>query len=180
MGVAKRLQDDGRWYSGVREEKDKLIKLARSQGMTRDAAQEWAYSTLDDLYPAVAAPELSESPASDSGQVRGLGDIPGEWGQLPLNASLQSELSWVQSNRLSIVEETPGGATVVHLDRAREPAPSMAALGWLETSIRSYAKYVDVVARCLASAVDEAEHVARERVAMGDVRALLAEMRDAV
>ena len=33
---------------------------------------------------------------------------------------------------------------------ASTPAPSMAALSWLETSIRSYAKYVDVVARALS------------------------------
>ena len=66
---------------------------------------------------------------------------------------------------------------VVHLDRAGAPAPSHAALGWLETSIRSYAKYVDVVARSLSTHVDEDEHVRREKLAIEDMRALLAEMR---
>ena len=100
---------------------------------------------------------------------------PVSWGTLPLNATLQAELSWVQSHRLDVVEELPGGATIVHLDRAREPAPSMGALGWLETSIRSYAKYVDIVARSLTTAQDEREHQRRERMRIEDVEQLIAE-----
>jgi len=84
----------------------------------------------------------------------------------------------VQANRLVVVEERPSGATVVHLDRANEAAPSRAALSWLETSIRSYAKYVDVVARSLKDEQDEQENVKRERLAIEDVRGLLAEMVD--
>ena len=52
------------------------------------------------------------------------------------------------------MEERTAGPTVVHLDQALSPAPSWAALGWLETSIRSYAKYVDVAAKAL-------QHLAR-------------------
>jgi hypothetical protein len=82
----------------------------------------------------------------------------------------------VQSQRLRIVEERPSGATVVHLDRARSPAPSWAALGWLETSVRSYAKFVDVVAKSLATQQDEKELVQRERLAIDEMREILAEM----
>ena len=78
-----------------------------------------------------------------------------------------------------MVEERPSGATVVHLDRANEAAPSRAALSWLETSIRSYAKYVDVVARSLKDEQDEQENVKRERLAIEDMRGLLTEMLDA-
>ena len=53
-------------------------------------------------------------------------------------------------------------------------------MGWLETSIRSYAKYVDVVARVASTAADEEEHVARERMAIEEIRELLAEMRQDV
>jgi hypothetical protein len=74
------------------------------------------------------------------------------------------------------VEERPSGATRVHLDRARSPAPSWAALGWLETSIRSYAKYVDVVAKSLATQQDEQELVRREKLSIEEMRGLLAEM----
>ena len=92
---------------------------------------------------------------------------------LPVAAS---DLAWVQSNRLAVVEERSPGVTVVHLDRAHEPAPSRAALGWLETSVRSYAKYVDVVARTLRDEADEAETVRRERMAITEIRDLLSEM----
>jgi len=111
----------------------------------------------------------------DSGQVKGLQDVPRDWGELAENASLQAELAWVQSNRLVVVEER-GNISRVHLDRARSPAPSWAALGWLETSIRSYAKYVDVVARSLSNTQDHEEDVRRERMAIAEIRELLDEM----
>lgn len=111
-----------------------------------------------------------------SGQLQGLEKIPDTWGELPTNASQQAELGWVQANRLAMIEQKPSGATRVHLDKARAPAPSLAALGWLETSIRSYAKYVDVVARVLKDDQDEAEEVRRERIAQNDIAALLHEM----
>ena len=84
----------------------------------------------------------------------------------------------MQAQRLRIVTEQASGATVVHLDRAGSPAPSWAALGWLETSIRSYAKYVDVAAKATANADDEAEVWRHERMALEEVQALLDEMRD--
>ena len=112
------------------------------------------------------------------GRVHGLGDIPSDWGELPDNASLQAEIGWCQANRLRIVEEKSSGATVVHLDRARSPAPSMAALGWLETSIRSYAKYVDVVAKSLSVVQDEQAHVSRERMQIERIHELLREMHE--
>ncbi len=65
-----------------------------------------------------------------------------------------------------MIEERARVAAVVHLDRALSPAPSWAALGWLETSIRSYAKYVDVAAKATASDDGEAAVMRRERVAI--------------
>ena len=82
----------------------------------------------------------------------------------------------MQANRLRIVTEHPSGATSVHLDHALSPAPSWAALGWLETSIRSYAKYVDVAAKATAIADGEASVVRRERMAIEEVQRLLDEM----
>jgi hypothetical protein len=67
---------------------------------------------------------------------------------------------------------------VVHLDRARTPAPSWAALGWLETSIRAYSKYIDVVAKALKDEENEQQMVKRERMAIDEIRSLLAEMID--
>ena len=93
--------------------------------------------------------------------------------------SLSAEIGWVQANRLRIVEEKPGHATVVRLDQALSPAPSWAALGWLETSIRSYAKFVDVAAKASSADDVEASVMRRERMAIEDVRRLLDEMKDA-
>ena len=117
-----------------------------------------------------------QSPASDATRLKGLGDIPPTWPPLPANASLAAEIGWVQSNRLYVVEEKSTNITVVHLDRAHEPAPSRAAIGWLETSIRSYAKFVDVASKCMGDETDEAGHVRRETLALDEIRALLDEM----
>jgi hypothetical protein len=106
----------------------------------------------------------------------GLDRLPDGWPELPDNASLQAEVGWVQAVRLRVVEHQPSGRTVVRLERARTPAPSWAALGWLETSIRSYAKYVDVVSRALKDEQDEQEGVRRERMAIDEIRGLLDEM----
>jgi hypothetical protein len=70
----------------------------------------------------------------------------------------------------------PCGIAIVHLDRARTPAPSWAALGWLETSIRVYSKYIDVVAKALKNEENEQDMVKRERMAIDEIRSLLAEM----
>ena len=113
-------------------------------------------------------------PADDAG-VSGLGRIPGGWPVLPSNASLQAEVAWVQASRLDVVEET-GSGTRVDLSRARSPAPSRAAIGWLETSIRAYSKYCDIAAKATQTQEHEAEAVRRERVALGDVRGLLESM----
>ena len=65
-----------------------------------------------------------------------------------------------------------------HLDRALSPAPSWAALGWLETSIRSYAKYVDVAAKASSADDGESAVMRRERMAIEEVQALLEEMKE--
>ena len=112
----------------------------------------------------------------DDSQVIGLGDLPLEWPRLPPNAPLAMEIQWVQANRLQCVTEV-GERSVVDLSKALTPSPSYAALGWLETSIRAYTKFVDVAAKATASLEDEREHVRRERMAIDDIRKLLAEMQ---
>lgn len=115
----------------------------------------------------------------DSGSIQGLAEIPEGWPELPANASLAAELGWVQANRLRIVEERPGRATRVSLGQALSPAPSWAALGWLETSIRSYAKFVDVAAKVSGGEDDEGAVMRAERRSVDEVRALLREMQAA-
>jgi hypothetical protein len=175
LGISKRLQRLPGWKSDIEPTRDRMMKEARKQGMSKVDAQAWTYAELDRLHPAEVA---ALSAPSGGGPLRGLGDIPDDWPDLPDNASLPAEIGWVQAQRLRIVEGQPSGATVVHLDRARSPAPSWAALGWLETSIRSYAKFVDVVAKSLATAQDEAASVRHERLRIEEMREILAEMHE--
>ena len=185
LTVTQRLQREGRWKD-IEPERNEMMKLARKRGMSKSEAQQWVYGELDRMYPPEAvtlSPTSGGGPASRTmppdggGPIQGLGDIPPAWPDLPDNASLASEVGWVQANRLRIVEENPGRATVVRLDKAHSPAPSWAALGWLETSVRSYAKFVDVAAKATASEDGEAAVMRRERMAIEEVRALLDEMR---
>ena len=158
--VKRRLEAEGRW-ADIEPVRDDMMRAARKERrMSKTDAQEWVYAELDRMYPPpVPSPDRLPGDGSaqavprDDGQIRGLSDLPTDWPDLPANASLSSEVGWVQANRLRIVEDQASGATSVHLDRALSPAPSWAALGWLETSIRSYAKFVDVAAK--ATAVDD-------------------------
>jgi len=191
--VKRRLEAEGRWAGRIELERNDMMRLARKRGMSKVDAQLWVYGELDRLYPASQkTPEqttekgtLSHSSTqsgdgqtpvhADSGQIQGLGDIPASWGTLPANASIQAEIGWVQANRLVVVDER-SGATAVHLDRAYEPAPSRAAIGWLETSIRAYSKYCDIAAKATQTQEHEAEAVRRERLALADVLGLLSDM----
>ena len=185
LDVMKRLQAAGVWREAetvkdqiLRESRDKLGRKAAKAHAWREIARMYLDGSDPDadvecdIVPPAPAP--AAVPASDG--LSGLHDVPASWPELPAGSSLQAELQWVQSNRLAVVEEKSPGVTVVHLDRAHEPAPSRAALGWLETSIRSYAKFVDVVARTLRDEADEAETVRRERLAINEIRDLLTEM----
>ena len=178
VAVKRRLEREGRWLK-AEIVRDRMMAECRAKGMGKEEAQAWTYPELDRLFPPLPKPEpdVEPQPAGD-GQLQGLGEIPADWGELPENASLQAEVGWVQASRLTIVEDLPSGATRVHLERARSPAPSMAALGWLETSIRSYAKYVDVVARSLAVVQDEQDQLRRERLAMDEIDELLQQMEE--
>ena len=186
-----RIQATDRWRRESRVDevakfRQQVRDACRKGGWSKGEAMERAWAEAFKAFPPPAEEEAKPGEAApavsirgESGRIHGLGSIPKAWGELPTNASLQAELGWVQANRLLVVEEQASGATTVSLAKAQGPAPSMAALGWLETSIRAYSKYVDVVARGLKDEVDEAEHVRRERMAIEDIRALLQEMMQA-
>jgi len=187
IALPRRFQREGRWPELSRL-RDEMMRDCMSRQMSKLDARAWVYAELDRLSPPLPPPkrttlveEPAEPAATDDADAtpRGLYDLPASWPPLPANASLAADIAWVQSNRLAVVEERPGsGPTRVHLDRAHEPAPSRAALGWLETSVRSYAKYVDVAARAASAQVDEQEGVRRERMAIDAIRALLDEMSE--
>ncbi len=180
IGITERLRREGRWADASKF-KDTVLAECREKGFKRDEASEAAWEAMAQAYPPIvtvaATGDTGEEETTDT-RVQGLGDIPASWPELPGNASLQAEIRWCQSNRLRVVEEKASGVVVVHLDQARTPAPSWAALGWLETSIRAYSKYIDVVAKTLKGEENEQEMVKRERLAIDEIRSLLAEMID--
>lgn len=186
---------------------ERLRKEARAAGMPKGqgtgTAYEWATREVELLFPPKepepeAEPEVTEEPESvavepefiaipegvfpasfsptpipsDQG-VPGLGTIPESWGQLPANASLQSEIAWVSANRLRVRD-----GNGVDLSRALSPAPSYSALSWLETSILFPSKFADISVKATQNQEDEAQHVRREKLAIDEIRALLAEMME--
>ena len=146
LTVTRRLQAEGRWYGQIELERDEMMKLAKAQFPDKIERQQWVYGELDRLYPpidlvktrekishftaVVDDEKISHSAKPDDGQIQGLAAIPDAWPEIPANASLAAEIGWVQANRLRIVTERPGGATVVDLGKALSPAPSWSALGW--------------------------------------------------
>ena len=65
---------------------------------------------------------------------------------------------------------------MIDLTQAFSPAPSWAALSWLETSVRAHAKFLDIAAKAAASSQDEADRTRRERMSIEEIRSLLTEM----
>jgi hypothetical protein len=201
LAVTNRLRKEGRWNE-VEPIRDQMMRECKKRLPDKELRQAWVYSELDRMYPPVQAkpaavdtgfvgtkglreglsdtyPKLGSAEGSDSGSIQGLNELPKGWPELAMNASLGADVGWVQANRLRVVEERPGKATLVKLEQALAPAPSWAALGWLETSIRSYAKYVDVASKVSGGQDDEGAVMRRERKSVDEVKALLREMEEA-
>ena len=148
-----------------------------------DAAQVSTASSTDAELKAgdVSAAEVDGEPpvqAEPAGEVvsretRPFARLPRKWPELPPTASLAVEIGWVQAERLRIVNQDG----TIRLDRARSPAPSWSALAWLETSVRSYAKFVEVAAKVAGAGQDDQAQERQERMALDEVRSLLAEMQ---
>ena len=176
IDVTDRLRREGRWAE-AEPRKNQLIREYHASGLTRAKAKLAAYAEIARLYPPMTAanpPSEIAAPALESAGLSGLGDIPADWPDLPDNAALAVEVSWVQANRVRVRQ-----GDSVDLSRARSPAPSWAALSWLETSVLFPSKWADIVAKATSTQADERESVRRERLAIEEVRSLLAEMIEA-
>jgi hypothetical protein len=173
LSISKRLQKDPRWPEIIEPLRTKMMKERRQKGLSKAEAQAETYSELDRLYPPLEAPaEAPEAPsaAADPG-VSGLCDLPEDWPELAANASLQLEISWVTANRLRVRD-----GSGVNLSRALSPAPSYSALSWLETSILFPSKFADISVKATAGQEDESQNNRREKLAIEEIRSLLAEM----
>lgn len=127
--------------------------------------------------PPTAADQSSPAspPAPSAGGVQGLGDIPEDWPKLPANASLAAEVAWVHANRLR-VRQGEG----VDLSKSISPAPSYAALSWLETSILYPSKFADVCVKASGDQDDDKEDIRRERIGIDELRTMLSEAMAAI
>jgi hypothetical protein len=168
IDLTDRLRREGRWAEASKFKDTALVDF-RASGMKRDEAGVAAWAATAEAYPPlpVAAADPPEAGVS------GLGDLPADWPVLPANATLQADVSWVIANRLLVRD-----GDRVDLARALAPAPSYAALSWLETSILFPAKFADISVKATSQQADEHEHVQRERLAIDEIRSLLAEMVD--
>lgn len=201
--LRKRIPKEIIWKD-VQSEWKRFQKQAKYLGLDPEAQIEFADKEIEKLYldvqistsetittkelPEQTSPEPQNEPDRSCAQiidqpttdnqtsaVIGLNRIPADWLPLPGNASLQQEIAWVQANRLLVVDER-GDKTYVFLEKARNPAPSYAALGWLETSIKVYSKFVEVAAKATAAVASEEEGIKLERVAIDEVKRILSEM----
>ena len=174
--LTERLRREGRWDAATKFKHDALRDF-RAKGMKRDEALDAAWEAMEQAFPptATVAPKIDiRAEESIDTLVQGINEIPGGWPQLPANAALHSEIAWVSANRL-LVRDGNG----VDLSRALSPAPSYAALSWLETSILFPAKFADISVKATAQQDDEREFIKREKIAIEEIRSILAEMLEA-
>jgi len=173
IALTERLRREGRWDAASKF-KDDALRDFRGKGMKRDEASEAAWEAMEQAFPpraAVAATADMEAEVATNTRIHGLSEIPAGWPTLPANASLQAEISWVSDNRLRVRD-----GNGVDLSRALSPSPSYSALSWLETSILFPSKFADISVKATANQEDEQEHIRREKLAIEEIRGLLAEM----
>ena len=182
--LSRRWRQEGRYdeiaefRQQVKEATKKAWKSAGRQ-WDRDELNEVAWQEAARAFPPLgtegmlASDSKTEPAATADPGVSGLGDLPEAWPTLAANASLPVEISWVSANRLRVRD-----GSGVNLSRALSPAPSYSALSWLETSILFPSKFADISVKATQNQEDEAQHVRRERLAIDEIRSLLAEMMD--
>lgn len=178
---------------------ERLRRESRAAGMTRRGSVAYAGRQAERLFPHVEPiveepaendpepdfqnlensppPEpipVAPAPISDDQGVSGLGDLPSSWPKLAANAPLHAEIAWVSANRLLVRD-----GTGVDLSKALSPAPSYSALSWLETAILFPAKFADTLVKAPTQQDDEREFIKREKMAIEEIRSILAEMLEA-
>ncbi len=176
IALTERLRREGNW-SAASKFKDDALRDFRSKGMKRDEAADAAWAALEQAFPpraSVASTTDIRAEEPMDMQIQGLSEIPAGWPQMPANAALSNEIAWVSANRLRVRD-----GNGVDLSRALSPAPSYAALSWLETSILFPAKFADISVKATAQQDDEREHVRREKLAIEEIRSILSEMMEA-
>jgi hypothetical protein len=180
--LTDRLRREGRWPEASKR-KDEMVKLLRAEGMKRTEAAEEAWRRLAAEYPPLPhTTELEPEPDDDEELavcVVGPNVLPSAWGDLPESASFEVEVEWVHQNRVLVVEERTGGASRLHWEHARKPAPSYGAVNLMEFAATNRKGFMDILQRVKpATDTGEEENIKRERRSLAEIRGLLERMQE--
>ena len=181
--LTERLRREGRWAEASKR-KDEMVKLLRAEGMKRTEAVEEAWRRLAVEYPplphtAEPEPEHGDDEAEEkaAGRVVGPTTLPAAWGELPDSAPFEVEVEWVHQNRVLVVEERAGGASRLHWERARKPAPSYGAVNLMEFAATNRKGFMDILQRVKPATDDgDEENIQREKKSIAEIRGILEQL----
>jgi len=86
----------------------------------------------------------------------------------------------VHQNRVLVVEDRPGGKSLLHWERARKAAPSYGAVNLMEFAATNRKGFVDILQRVKPGDGGEEESIRREKTSIEEIRKILADLRGAV
>ena len=176
IALTERLRREGRWAEASKL-KDTALADFRAKGMKRDEAAEAAWAAMAEAYPPLTAVEATADPGAPDVAATDACPIP--WSDLPTEAEFGDEVRWVHSQYIRIIEENPRGRRI-HWDRATVKPPSTGACSLARFAAENRtAFYKDMLPKIMANTDDqdatEKANVKREKMALEEIRALLAE-----
>ena len=208
--LMSRLAREGRWAAAMKT-RDAVVRSCRAEGLSQKESKAFGWEEMERLYPPLdvslveegpvveSEAGLEESAPTDEVRVNGVAvpgeppraeetgfesqvKIPGLWGELPATSPFPGQVEWVAANRLLVIEERASGRPRLHLARAKEPAPSRAAIGLMQFASTNQKGFMDIVAK-LGLGVDDADDaglVRRERIKIAEIGRILDRMEEAM
>jgi len=174
--LTERLRAEGRWAEAS-DFKETARGDFRAKGMKRAEAAEAAWEAMAEAYPPLPVAESPANPGVPEAVATDASPIP--WPDLPTVGDFGEEVRWVHQQYIRIVEEGLRGR-VIHWDRASVKPPSAGACSlarWAAENRTAF--YKDMLPKIMAKADDQAEeeaNIRRERMAIDEIRGLLAQM----
>lgn len=174
--LTERLRAEGRWAEASNFRETARADF-RAKKMSRQDAVEAAWEAMAEAYPPLSVAEAPANPGALEAAATHAPPVP--WPDLPTDADFGEEVRWVHQQYIRIVEEGPRGR-VIHWDRASVKPPSTGACSlarWAAENRTAF--YKDMLPRIMAKVDDGAEeeaNIRRERMAIEEIRGLLAEM----
>ena len=182
IALTERLRREGRWAEASKL-KDEAIKEAKKAGMKSNEAKDAGWDAMEKAYPplpSTAEPEHGDDETEEKAAGRAVGPttLPVAWGELSDSAPFEVEVEWVHQNRVLVVEERAGGASRLHWDRARKPAPSYGAVNLMEFAATNRKGFMDILQRVKPGENGDEENIRREKVKIREIQRILDEMNE--